>query len=198
MKKLIALLTVFLVGCVSYLPEDLNLSMVQLQKFNRAFCSGVIIAKNRVLTNAHCVEYDPEGSVVFRDRTTKPYKVIKIGNAEQSPDLALLEVKTHLPPVIRGKMPKIGTEVVTVSSPFGLGWLFSTGVVSNPEVRLIDPYWGHDFGIFIAHTVAIAPGSSGSGLFTLGKELIGLNARGGGGFGFAVPIDQIEAFLAGT
>lgn len=192
MKKIL-FLCLFLVSCINPSFSDLASSVqdvsVMVGDTERPFCSGVIVAKNRVLTNDHCVAFGgKEGVIYFKDGTTKPYKTLKSGNYLTSPDLALLETETDIPPVKFGEMPKVGDLAVAVGTPYKLGWTFTLGVISYVEREI-------DSGKFIQHDALINPGSSGGGLFNLNGELIGLNARGGEGIGFAVPITQIKEFL---
>lgn len=198
MKFLVAFLILFLVSCTSLptLATNLSGSAVQLYMNDKPFCSGVVIAKNRVLTNDHCVRLGTtDGVVVFFDGSKKPYKTLKQGDMEKSPDLALIEVETDVAPVTFGEMPKQGSYAVAMGSPFGLGWSFTMGVISFVNRDLKDEVSEESYGIFIQHDALTNLGSSGSGLFNLSGELIGLNARGGSGISWAVPINQIIAFL---
>lgn len=206
MKRILLVLAFFLSACspVSYrdLAAQLQDSAVQLSSGEHIFCSGVVIAKNRILTNAHCVVFGgTEGYVFFKDGTIKTYKTLKQGEIVYEPDLAfipdlaLLEVETHVAPVKFGEMPETGDIAVSMGSPLGLGWSFTLGVISNPDQLLREDSTGQIFGHFIQHDVLMASGSSGSGLFNIKGELVGMNSIGGRGIGLAVPITRIKEFL---
>jgi S1-C subfamily serine protease len=48
----------------------------------------------------------------------------------------------------------------------------------------------------VQHTAVIAPGNSGGALYNADGHFVGVNVRGmPGGFGFAVPLSDVRAFL---
>lgn len=200
MNKFLLILTLLVTACVSnpfrQSALDTAKTAVQLVMDDRPFCSGVVIGKNRVLTNDHCTRLGAmEGFVVFLDGSKKPYKTVKQGDFDNSPDLSIIEVETDIAPPELGEMPHQGDWAISMGSPQTMGWTFTMGVISAVDRELKNSYTDHSEGHFIQHDVLINPGSSGSGLFNIQGQLIGLNSRGGSGMGYAVPITQIKEFL---
>jgi serine protease Do len=196
------LLLLILVSCASvynsynYLFEKVKNQSVLLVSDNKIYCSGVIIAKDYVLTADHCIKLGPnEGNVRFYDKSERAFTVVKAGNFENSPDLALLSVLTKENPAKLGKEPLVGDLVAAVGAAYRLGWTFTFGVVSAVNQELIDEYTGQSNGKFLQHDAQISPGSSGGGLYNIYGELVGINVRAGAGISFAVPLDQIRDFL---
>jgi serine protease Do len=195
-------LSLVLVSCASvygsynYLFEQVKRHSVQLVRDNQIYCSGVIIAKDYVLTADHCIKLGPsEGNIRFYDKSERAFTVAKAGDFENSPDLALLSVPTKEAPVKLGSEPSVGDFVAAVGAPYRLGWTFTLGVVSAINRELIDDFTGQNYGKFLQHDARTNPGSSGGGLYDINGELVGINVRGGAGISFAVPLDQIRKFL---
>jgi serine protease Do len=152
--------------------------------------SGVIVAENRVLTNAHNVHGD-QATVVFSDgRSAKG----KLRGEDMDGDLAILEVDTAgavaLPWANSKAAPALGSPVFAVASASSGGVRATVGMVSGvarsfrgPGGRLIEGS--------IEHTAPLASGSSGSPILDAEGRLLGLNTqRIGEGFYLALPADE--------
>src|SRR6185295_1735224 len=103
--------------------------------------SGVLIDdQGSIVTNAHVVDGAAKITVTFHDGTRLPAELI--GSDPQS-DVALLHVALpHGPHTVAqlGDSDKleIGQKVLAIGHPFGLGYAFSTGIVSGFG-KLLEP-----------------------------------------------------------
>jgi serine protease Do len=102
----------------------------------------------------------------------------------------------------------VGDHVMAMGNPGGLDSSVSLGIVSNTArvftnftgsaIQEIDFGGGNLTGIFnqwIQHDALILPGSSGGPLVNLKGEVVGINTRGGGGVGFAIPGNTVKKVL---
>ena len=152
--------------------------------------SGVIVAENRVLTNAHNIHHD-EATCVFADGRQARGKLL---GEDVDGDLAVLEVDTGtaaaLPWADAKSAPAIGTVVFAVASAPSGGVRATVGMVSGLERSFRGP-GGRLIGGSIEHTAPLAPGSSGSPILDGSGRLLGINTqRIGEGFYLALPADE--------
>ncbi|MDJ0521026.1 MAG: PDZ domain-containing protein [Planctomycetota bacterium] len=104
---------------------------------------------------------------------------------------------------------KVGDHVMAMGNPGGLSSTVTLGIVSNTArvftnfggsaIQTFDFGGGQVTGIFnqwLQHDALILPGNSGGPLVSLRGEVIGINTRGGGGTGFAVPASTVKKVLA--
>ncbi len=150
--------------------------------------SGVVVAPNRVLTNAHNVHGD-EATCVFADGRLARGRVL---GEDVDGDLAILEVDTAGAPALDWAPsvdPAIGTVVFSVASASSGGVRTTVGFVSGRERSFRGP-GGRLIGGSIEHTAPLASGSSGSPILDAKGRLLGLNTqRLGEGFYLALPAD---------
>lgn len=155
--------------------------------------SGVVVAKDTIVTNFHVVETaqaDPSTRVIIQTATGMRQQVT-VGAHDQRRDLALLgAIGLGLPPAKLGttRGVKIGDSVYAIGSPQGLDFTLTAGLVS--QLRSL---YG---GTVIQTSAAISPGSSGGGLFNSKARLIGVTTgklvgEGTEGLGFAFPVEWI-------
>jgi serine protease Do len=152
--------------------------------------SGVIVAENRVLTNAHNVHGDG-ATCVFADGRKERGRLL---GEDMDGDLAVLEVDTAGAkplPWASGALPAVGTAVfAVVSAASGGGVRTTIGLVSGVERSFRGP-GGRLIGSSIEHTAPLASGSSGSPIVDADGRLVGLNTqRLGEGFYLALPADE--------
>ncbi|MEZ6026510.1 MAG: PDZ domain-containing protein [Planctomycetota bacterium] len=94
---------------------------------------------------------------------------------------------------------QVGDHVLALGNPQSLSSSITLGIVSNTE-RVFTSFTGDRIegfrldgeatGIFnrwIQHDALILPGNSGGPLANMNGEVVGINTRGGGGVGFAIP-----------
>lgn len=149
--------------------------------------SGVVIADDRILTNAHNLHGD-EVAVSFADgrvETAKPLGVDADG------DVAVLEAITDgAPPLALGAAaPGIGTPVIAIGNPNGHGPRVTLGFVSGVGRSFRGPR-GRRVADAVEHTAPLMPGSSGGPIVGLDGALLGVNTnRIGHGFYLAIATD---------
>jgi serine protease Do len=150
--------------------------------------SGVVVAKNMVLTNAHNV-HDDGATCVFSDGRREQGKLL---GDDMDGDLAVLEVNTgDVTPLawsVAG-LPGVGAVVFAVASAANGGVRTTVGHVSGVARSFRGP-GGRLIGGSIEHTAPLASGSSGSPILDAEGKMLGLNTqRLGEGFYLAIPAD---------
>jgi serine protease Do len=168
--------------------------------------SGVVIGKDRVLTNAHNLSgvhprsgslprgtrHPRELTVSFADGRTEAATIVA---ADPEKDLAVLEVSTGDTKSIEwanGSLATlgIGAPVFALSNPGGQGLRVTFGLVSGTERSFSGPR-GRTIGGGIEHTAPLLPGSSGGPIVDGEGRFLGLNThRLGEGFYLAIPADD--------
>ncbi len=163
------------------------------EHFNsRSLGSGFIISEDGyVITNHHVVKDAEEIIVKLSDRRMLIAELI---GTDPRSDIALLKLDaTNLPIARLGTSDdvKVGQWVLAIGSPFGFDASVTAGIVSAKGRSLPS----ESYVPFIQTDVAINPGNSGSPLFDLDGNVIGINSqiytRSGGfmGLSFAIPIE---------
>ena len=161
--------------------------------------SGVVISGQRILTNAHVVNYASKVEVQAREGGDRlQAKVVAIARGI---DLAVLELEdtsffaTHTPPVRASMLPEVKDAVLAYGYPVGGNSLSITkGIVSRIEYV---PYNYPAAGLRIQIDAAINPGNSGGPVFVSDK-MIGLayaGANNAQNIGYIIPNEEVELFL---
>lgn len=146
----------------------------------RAFCSGVWIGENLILTANHCVDdADPGDSVSYVVRNDvvasdgdeiAAVRVAHVKAQDPAHDVALLTAKmppAHGVAAFAKRPAAVGDVVQSMGHPRGLLWSYSTGNVA--ALRTDDTgMW------FVQSTAPISPGNSGGGLFDEWGDLVGV------------------------
>ena len=149
--------------------------------------SGVVVAKDRVLTNAHNLR-DRTTSVTFADGRSAQGSV---HGADSHGDLALLEVDTaDVSPVEWSDADlDVGTVVFAVARG-SRGTRVGFGLVSGVDRTFRGPR-GRTISGGLEHSAPLAKGSSGGPLVDRSGRLVGVNThRIGEGFYLAQPTDE--------
>ncbi len=158
-------------------------TVVSGQDLGSAFVVASSGSSASLVTNYHVVAgtYEAGGrQVSMRQGSVKLTGTIV--KADKAADLALIQVRTALPVLSRASAaPSVGTAVLAVGSPFGLGGSVSSGIVSAMREGLIQ------------FSAPISPGDSGGPLVDASGQVIGITESklvGGGaeGLSFAIPI----------
>ena len=150
--------------------------------------SGVVVADDRVVTNAHNVRGD-EVTVTFADgRSVRG----RLAGIDVDGDLAVINVDTGGARAAawgEGDALTVGTPVFgAAASPTG-GTRVTFGTVSAVARAFRGP-GGRRIAGSVEHTAPLAPGSSGGPIFDAEGRLLGLNTnRLGEGFYLALPAD---------
>ena len=170
------------------------------QAAGKGFGSGVLIDEyGSIVTNAHVVTGAAKITVTMHDGTRLPAELI--GSDPQS-DVALLQValpKGPYSPAHLGDSDKleIGQKVLAIGHPVGLGYAFSTGIVSGFG-KLIDAKQDVSQERVIQTTTPINRGNSGGPLVDSEDRVIGINASilyGAQNIGFAIPINTVKSVV---
>ncbi len=149
--------------------------------------SGVVVAREGVVTNRHVVEE----ATGIRVRHGKKTWVATIAYLDPEHDLCQLRV-LGLPappvPIRRSSSLQIGERVYAIGAPEGLELTLSEGLISS-----LRPY---EKVMLIQTTAPVSSGSSGGGLFDPQGRLIGITTFGvkeGQNLNFALPGEWIVA-----
>jgi hypothetical protein len=170
----------------------------------RAYCSGVWVAPDAILTAAHCMTAFEVGDAiayVTRADLDRPdsdsLTAVRFGryaSLDQDRDLALVRVKgapEHNVAQLGGD-PEVGSSVQTMGHPLGLWYSYSTGNVAAVRADG-DGTW------YVQSTAPISPGNSGGGLFDGQGRLLGLchaYMPKGENLNLYVHITHVRAFLS--
>ena len=152
--------------------------------------SGVVIARDTVLTNCHVAE---AGAVLQVKSGSATYNA-RLVLADEAHDLCKLDVpllKAETVPIGASKALRTGQRVVALGAPKGLDLTISEGIVSS--LRQVDD------GTLIQTTAPVSPGSSGGGLFDMHGNLVGIvtfQMSSGQNLNFATPAEWIANMRA--
>lgn len=162
--------------------------------------SGILIDEaGTIVTNAHVVAGAAKITVTLHDGTRLPAELIGM---DPQTDVALLQVKLPKGPYIAATLGdsdklEIGQKVVAIGHPFGLGYAFSTGVVSGFG-KLFETKQEVFQERVIQTTAPFNPGNSGGPLVDSEDRVVGINSAillGAQNIGFAIPINVVKAIL---
>jgi len=158
--------------------------------------SGVAVADDLVITNAHVVRDEKRGTAELMGGKKLPVTVVGVA---PEMDIAVVRVEgAQLTPITQcpkgGCDLRSGDTVAALGAPLGLDHTMTVGVVGDSDREPMPR--GDDYGgavrSYVQHDASIGPGSSGGALVDTRGRLVGINSliasRGGGGdFGFAIP-----------
>ena len=171
------------------------------QASGKGLGSGILIdEEGAIVTNAHVVEGAAKITVTFHDGTRLPAELI---GSDPQTDVALLQVTLpkgeHVPaPLGDSDKLEIGQKVLAIGHPFGLGYAFSTGIVSGFG-KLFETKQEVFQERVIQTTTPFNPGNSGGPLVDSEDRVVGINSAillGAQNIGFAIPINTVKSVLA--
>ncbi|WP_316859828.1 Do family serine endopeptidase [uncultured Cohaesibacter sp.] len=168
--------------------------------FAQAQGSGFFISEDGyVVTNHHVVEKGVEFTLVMDDGTKLNADLI---GSDAKSDLALLKVHESDRKFKYVKfaevLPSVGSWVLAVGNPFGLGGTVTAGIVSA-HGRDIN---ARNYESFIQIDAAVNKGNSGGPTFNLNGEVIGINTAiyspsgGNVGIAFAIPAEVAKDVIS--
>jgi Do/DeqQ family serine protease len=173
--------------------RDFYGNMPQQESIQRSLGSGVIVSSDGyIITNNHVISGADKVEVRLSD--SRVFQARIIGTDPKS-EVAVVKIDAKgLPSLPVGDTSKlrIGTFVLAIGNPFGLGQTVTFGIVSALGRSGLGIT---DYENFIQTDAAINPGNSGGALVNMKGELIGINtsilSKSGGniGIGFAIPAD---------
>lgn len=157
--------------------------------------SGFFIDSNcRFVTSRHIVHDSSRSELRLHDGSV--LKIKKIIGEDAQADLSIVQVdcgEVQIQPLaLQTEAPEVGESIVVVGSPLGFGASATNGIVS--AVRTIP-----EAGEVVQITAPISPGSSGSPVFNMNGEVIGVtrSAREDGqNLNFATAASRVQK-LAG-
>lgn len=148
--------------------------------------SGVVIAKDTVVSNCHVIEKADTAGVLYQSKRFAA--TLRYEDIER--DLCSFTVKgLSAPPVSMGSTSQVqvGDAAYAIGAPEGLDLTLSGGLISS--LRKIPD------GVVLQMTTPISPGSSGGGLFDSQGRLIGITSyymKGGEQLNFALPVEWVR------
>lgn len=181
-----ASLTSALQAAASAVSQAAGPAVVRIGRHGGRGC-GVVVAKDRVLTNAHNLR-DRTTEVTFGDGRSAQGQLAAV---DSDGDIAVVTVDTgDIAPIEwTESVPSAGAVVFAVSRTPGGGPRITLGLVSGTERAFRGPR-GRQVTGSLEHTAPLARGSSGSPVVDESGRLAGLNtARLGDGFYLALPAD---------
>ncbi|WP_319529346.1 Do family serine endopeptidase [uncultured Cohaesibacter sp.] len=169
-------------------------------RFAQSQGSGFFISEDGlVVTNHHVVDNGTEFKLVMDDGTELDAELV--GSDERS-DLALLRVKDAKQKFqyvkFADELPAVGSWVLAVGNPFGLGGTVTAGIISA-HGRDIN---AQNYESFIQIDAAVNKGNSGGPTFNLKGEVIGVNTAifspsgGNVGIAFAIPSEVAKDVIS--
>ena len=173
-------------SAVATVADGVGPSIVGIGRGTRG--SGVVIAKGKVLTNAHNLRGD-EVTVTFADGRRE---VGKVAGYDGDGDLTVIDVDTGSATPVEwadGSQLGVGAAVFGAGASHGGGTRVTFGLVSAVARAFRGP-GGRRIEGSVEHTAPLAPGSSGGALLDASGKLVGINTnRIGEGFYLALPAD---------
>ena len=159
--------------------------------------SGVLLTgTGEVLTNWHVIDKAVEIRCQLADGGAFDAKVV---GSDKATDLALLQLElpegtTGLAAAEFGDSEVLteGDFVMAMGAPWGLNRSVSIGIISCTRRFLED---ASEYSRWLQTDASINPGNSGGPLVDTEGRVIGINTRGGGDMGFAVPSSTILQLL---
>lgn len=131
--------------------------------------SGVVIAKNRVLTAAHVVADTKHVRVLLSDGTERDANVLWVSH-DSMPDTALLDVPTGdiQPATLDCAEPTRGEAVYSFGYPLTAEQVMTWGKVASSVPYSSEAKWAYVLDM------TIVPGNSGGGIWGPDGRLVGL------------------------
>ncbi|WP_224449812.1 S1C family serine protease [Haloprofundus salilacus] len=133
-----------------------------------------------VVTNQHVVAGADRIRIQFREGEWRPAELV---GADVYSDLAVLRVRNvpgyATPLSVAERDGPVGTEVVAIGSPFGLGGSASAGIISGQN-RSLTAASGFTVPGSVQTDAAVNPGNSGGPLVNLDGTVVGVVSAGGG------------------
>ena len=133
--------------------------------------SGFFIRPGQVITNLHVIEGAARAEIRTLDGKGKTYRVAGTLNVDEEGDIALLsvEIPQDRPRTVEvtEELPEEGESIFVIGNPLRLEGSVSNGIVS--AVREVP-----NLGKIIQITAPISHGSSGSPLFNMKGQIIGV------------------------
>ncbi len=152
-----------------------------------ALGSGFFIDDGIIVTNYHVISGTNE--ITIKTYNEKEYKVTDILGYDEKLDIAILKINSKNKSLVMIQTPvKVGEDIYTIGSPYGLTGSMTKGMVSSAS-RVIDDV------DYIQFDAAISKGNSGGPLLNAYGEVMGINTmyyRFANSLDFAININEIQ------
>jgi len=155
--------------------------------------SGFIVRPDGlIVTNYHVVSGAKEIFIKLKDSQIFPNA--RVLSFDEEKDIAFIKIDAaKLKTVVLGNSSnvKIGEQVIVIGNPLGLESTLSDGLIS--AFRTLN-----DGRRFLQISVPLSSGSSGSPLFNMKGEVIGVTTSGrldGQNLNFAIPINSVRSLM---
>ena len=159
--------------------------------------SGFFIRPGEVVTNAHVIRGASRVEIHTLEGKGRTYRVAGAFAVDENADLALLSVELPVersqPLTFSNTLPDEGEQVFVIGNPLRLEGSVSDGIVS--AVREVP-----DLGRIIQVTAPVSHGNSGSPLFNMRGEVIGIvtvKVTNGQNINLALGVSRIAALRGG-
>jgi tetratricopeptide (TPR) repeat protein len=157
------------------------------------FGTGFIITETGdVITNYHVIDACFSAKVILiNGKIVEAKGIVAKDEKADLVRLALTDIDTTFDSLATCDTVRAGDVILVIGNPLRLGWSVSNGIVAN-EAR----YLGKLDAYFLQHTAPVYGGSSGSPLFNLKGEVIGIHARSDTtveNIHYAIPASKIES-----
>ena len=138
-------------------------------------CSGVVVEKQYIITNYHCIHNQKYLRIFYWDENDWEEHEVSIIGRDPLADLALLEVTDRETPApflkfAEGEL-KTGDEVFAMGHPMGMTWTVTKGILSNT-----DRFARHPYVKAVQTDAAINRGNSGGPLMNMKGEIVAINS----------------------
>lgn len=172
-------------------PSVVLISTYDSSGFALSQGSGVVVGKNKIITNLHVIHNAAKVEVIDPSGATYTCS----GTLAQDPgrDLALLKCEIPLAPVELGDSDAVavGDPVVAIGSPRGLQGTVSNGIISGLR----------EFGgvSYVQTSAPTSKGSSGGGLFAMDASLVGITTliyEDSQNLNLAVPVNYVKDLMS--
>lgn len=155
--------------------------------YSEALGSGFFIAEGMVVTNYHVIEGAEKIQITTKDNVKHTVQTI-LGYDEKL-DLAILKVDADNKGLVMSqKAVKVGENIYTLGSPFGLTGTMTDGMVTTAS-RILEEV------DYIQINASISEGNSGGPLVNAYGEVIGINTMylmNGQNLNFAININELK------
>src|SRR5204862_7700046 len=160
--------------------------------------SGFFVRPGEVMTNMHVIKGAHRVEIHTLEGKGRTYPVAGALAIDEEADLALLKVdlpaERSRPLTITSALPEEGEQVFLIGNPLRLEGSVSNGIVS--AIREVP-----DLGRIIQVTAPVSHGNSGSPLFNMRGQVIGIvtvKVTNGQNINLALGVSRIAALTRGT
>jgi serine protease DegQ len=162
--------------------------------------SGVVFARDTIVTNEHVVRQNQTVDVVLASGRRLEATVEA---TDEFTDLAVLTVEdVELPPAtFASDLPRVGELAIAIGNPLGFEKTVTAGIISGLHRAIPSAGLTQALVDLIQTDAAISPGNSGGALVNVRGEVVGINVAyippqtGSVSLGFAIPSATVTSVV---